>query len=64
MNDKKKEYLKNERAFWNQVLLQKSHQRDKHMGSLPCKIIGIILTVDKGSTQTNGLKDKKVDDDT
>ncbi len=27
------------------------------------KIIGTILKIDKGGTQTNGQKDKKIDDD-
>ena len=34
-----KEYLKkNEKVSRNQTQLQKSHQKDKHLGSPPCKI--------------------------
>ena len=47
----------------NQARQQKSHQRDKQLGSLSHKIVRIILKMDKGDTQTNKLKDKKSDDD-
>ena len=36
--------------------------RDKHKSSPPCKILGIILKIDKGRIQKNGPKDKKIND--
>ena len=60
--NKKRVSQTNEKDSQNQALLQKSHQRDKHLGSPPCKILGTIPKMDKGRTQTNGPKDKKVDD--
>ena len=43
---------------------QKSHQMVKHLVCPPYKILGKILKMDKGGTQTNGPEDKKIDDDT
>ena len=62
MNEKKV-HLANEKTARNQALPQKSHQRDKLMGNLPCKIHGTILKIDKWWTQTNVPKDKKIEDD-
>ena len=53
----------NEKTSQNQDLQQKSHQRIKFLCIGPCKIFGTILKMDKGGTQTNRPKDKKVDDD-
>ena len=50
----------NEKASWNQTLLEKSHKRNTH---LSCTIIGTIPKMHKERTQTNGLQDKKIDDD-
>ena len=44
-----------------QVLRKKTHQRNKHLGSSPCKIFGTLLEIDKGRSQINRPKDKKVD---
>ena len=38
-----------------------SHQRNKYLDSLPCKIIGICLNLDKEETQINEPKDKGID---
>ena len=51
---------KNKKTSQNQTLPQKSHQRDKHQDSPPCKILRTILNMDKGRTQTNGPKKKNV----
>ena len=52
----------NEKTYRNQARQQTSHQRDKHLGSRPCKILRTILKMKKGRIQTNRPKDKKVDD--
>ena len=44
----------------NQALQQKSHQKEKHQGIPPCKILWSILKMDKGRTQSNGPNDKKI----
>ena len=36
---------------------------NNHLGIPPCKILRAILKMDKGGTQRNGSKEKKVDDD-
>ena len=54
----------NEKTSRNQALQQKSHQRGKHLGSPPCKILVTILKMDERGTQTNGPENKKIDDDT
>ena len=46
----------------NQAVQQKYHQSEKHLGSPLCKILVAILKMEKGRTQTNWPKDKKVDD--
>ena len=51
---------KNEKTSRNQAQQQKSHQRDKHQGS--SLKYSTILKMDKGGTQTNGPKDKEIDD--
>ena len=51
----------NEKTSWNQDLLQKSHQRNKHYGSPPCKVLRTILKMDEKWTQKNGRQDKKID---
>ena len=52
----------NKKASQNQTLLQKSLQKNKHFGSPSCKILVTIPITNKGGTQTNGPKDKKVED--
>ena len=37
-------------------------KKNQHLDGLPCKIIRIILKMDKERTQTNGPNDKKTDD--
>ena len=54
---------KNEKASPNQTLRQKSHQRNKYLGCLPCKIFWIILEIDLGRTHANGPRDMRVNDD-
>ena len=44
------------------ILLQKSHQRNKHFGSFPLKITWTNLKIDKEGIYTNRPKDNKVDD--
>ena len=53
---------KNKKTSWNQALQQKSHQRNKHLGSSPCKIQWTIFKIVKEGTQTN--RPKKIDVDT
>ena len=52
----------NEKTSQNQAQQLKSHERGKYLGSLSFKLLGTILKIDKGGTQGNGLKVKKVDD--
>ena len=52
----------NEKTSPNQVLQQKSYQRDKHLGSLPCKTLWTIFKMDREGTQAHGPKNKKFDD--
>ena len=59
---KKKVSQTNKKTSGNQAQQQESHQRDKHLGHSPCKILRTILILDKGRTQTNGSKDKKTND--
>ena len=56
-------FQENEKTTRNQAILQKPHQRDKHLDCYPCKILGTILKVDKGRTSTNGLENRKTNDD-
>ena len=51
----------NKKASWKQDLMQKFHERNKHLGNIACKTFGPILEIDKEGTQTNGLKEKKID---
>ena len=44
-------------------LQQKFHQENEHLGRPPCKILKTILKRNKGGTQTNGPKDKDIDED-
>ena len=53
----------NKKDLWNQTLKLKSQQRDKQQSCSPSKILETILKMGKGRTSTNGLEDKKVDDD-
>ena len=46
----------------NQTQLHQSYQRNKHLGSASCKILWTILKMDKEGSQTDGLKDKEIDD--
>ena len=48
------------KLFENQVLLQKSHQSEKHPRSPYCKMLRNILKMNKGGT--NQPKKKKIDD--
>ena len=50
----------NKKASWNQTLLQKTHQRNKHLGSL-CWILRTILKMDKWRTQTKIPKEKSLE---
>ena len=59
---KKRVPLKNEKTSEKQVLQQKSYQRNKVLGSPTCKILEIILKMDKRGTQTNRAKNKEIDD--
>ena len=52
----------NEKTIRNQTTKQKSHQKDKHLGCSPCKILWAILELDKGRTSTNGPENKKTND--
>ena len=62
MKEKKnKEYLKSTTSR-NEALQQKSHQRNKRPGSLPCKVLRTILKMDKTGTQTNRPNDKEIKD--
>ena len=47
----------------NPVLQRKYHQKNKHMGCPPCKLLGTLLEMDKGGTSTNGPGEKKTKDD-
>ena len=47
---------KNEKASRNQALQQKSNQRNKHLGCLPCKILGTILKNKQGRNSNYGTK--------
>ena len=49
----------NEKTAWKQTILQKSHQRDKHLGCPPSKILWTIPKVDERRTSTNGAEKKK-----
>ena len=40
--NRKRVLQKNEKNSQNQALQQESNQRDKHLGSPPCKILGTI----------------------
>ena len=55
--------LKNEKTFLNKARQQESNQRDKQFGCPPWKIVGTILKMDNGGSQTNGQEDKKTNDD-
>ena len=52
----------NMKTSWNQAQQQKSHLRDKHLGSSPPKVFSPILKVDKRGIQANEPEDKKIDD--
>ena len=56
--NKKRVQQTNERASRNQVLQPKSHHRDKHLGSPPCKILETVLKIDKKVSQTYGPNGK------
>ena len=60
--DNKRVPQTNRKAFRDQVLRQKFHKRDKHLGGSSCKILGTQLKMDKRGSQRNRSKDKKVDD--
>ncbi len=63
MKEKVRKVLQtNEKVSRNEALKLKSHQKDKHLGSLPCKILGTILKTYERGTQTKCPEDKKVDD--
>ena len=51
------------KASQNQVLQQESHQRDKHIGCSPCKVLGTNLEMYERRTSTNRPEDKKTNDD-
>ena len=60
--NKKRVSQKNVKTSQNKILLQKSHQKDKNLGNPPSKILGTILKMIKGGTQTNRPEDKNVND--
>ena len=65
---KKKKKIKrvsqeNEKTTRNETTWQKSHQRDKYLGCLPRKMLGIILKVDERRTSTNWPQKKKTHND-
>ena len=62
-NDKKRLPLTKEKTSRNQAL-QRNLTKDKQLGCPPCRLLRIILKIDREWTQTNGPEDKKVDDDT
>ena len=64
MNEKIKKRVSqaNKKNTRNQIISQKSHQRDKCLGCPPSKILGIILKVDEGRTSTNEPENKKTND--
>ena len=39
---------------------QQTNQRDKHIGSPPCKMLYTILKMEKGETKANWLKKRKL----
>ena len=43
-----------------QSMLQKYHQRNKHMGIISGQILGTIIKKDYEGTKTNGRKEKKI----
>ena len=43
----------NEKTYRNQALQQESHQRDKDLSYIPCKIFGTIIKTDKRRIQIN-----------
>ena len=51
----------NEKSFHKPSLQQKSHDWDKRLSSPSCKILKTIHKLEKGRTQTNERKDKKID---
>ena len=57
----RKESERLEKSKYLRVLQQQAGPRNKRMGCPSCEIIGTILKMDKGRTQTNELEDKKVD---
>ena len=44
--EKKRVPWTNEKAFRNQTVHHKSHQRDKHLGGVRCNLFGTILKMD------------------
>ena len=59
MKEKSKQrvYKKNKKTR-NQILWYKSHQRNKHLASPPCKIFWTILKLGKGLMQTYGQENR------
>ena len=54
---------KNKKTSQIQVLKQKSHERNKHMGSHLYEILGTIVNIAKGGIQTNRPQNKEIDND-
>ena len=52
---------KNKKISWNKALQQKPHQKNKHWKSLSFKILRTIIKKNKGGSQRNGPKGKKID---
>ena len=59
---KTRESQKNKETSRNQSRQQKSHQKNKHLYISPWELFWTIRKMDKGGTQTNRIKDKKIDD--
>ena len=58
----KKEHLRRTRKFLEAKFCSRNvHQKNKPLCSPPYKILGTILNMNKGVTQTNQLKDKVID---
>ena len=60
---KKRIHQKNEKTTQKQTTKLKSHQRDKQLGCLLRKILGIISKMDERRTPVDGSENKKTHND-
>ena len=59
-----KEYpRRTKNLFKTNFCRKKFHQRDKHLGDPPCKMLGTILKMDEGRNLTSEPEKKKDDND-